>query len=124
MSDPTKQALEQFVLQIIEAAKSGAEWTSIQTPLLVQEWLRWQLAEASIHLLLGVVALVVALWATRRAYRADWDLGPSVDNLGMAFLGGMGFFLSPKIIVNGLIIAKVLVAPRVVVFEKFMDLLK
>lgn len=124
MTPETKQALEAFVLQIIDAAKTGATWTAEQTPLLVQEWLRWQLAEASIILVFGLLAIAFAVYWIRNVnwwLEAD-DPAPLIGGGVVAILGGI--FALVTVPVATITIAKVLVAPRVVVFEKFIELVK
>lgn len=131
MTDTTKQALEAFVLQMIEAAKTGASWTAEQTPLLVQEWLKWQLGEAALLLVICYLGIAFALgWARyfhirhladikENGYaRHDWQDGRNLTLVGSAtvFLITTGTF--------GWTILKVLVAPRVVVFEKFIEVIK
>lgn len=124
MTDQTKQALEQFILQIIDAAKNGATWTAEQTPLLVQEWLRWQAVEA------GVWSIVAAIVFGALAYgsyfcwrkknenpREDWEIGGTL--FGVFACGAL-----VPLVVCSLTVLKVLIAPRVVVFEQFMRLMQ
>lgn len=124
MSDDTRAALEQFVQQMLRAAEQGATWTVEQAPLVVQEWLRWQLIEALFLGCLGVGVLVFAAAAAYRAYRWSGDYG--TEGLGIAagivalFSMVLGVVMSSQF----LLALKVYVAPRVVVLEKFAELLK
>jgi hypothetical protein len=118
MTDETKKALEAFVLQMIDAAKSGASWTAEQAPILVQEWLRWQLVEAIIIIVTLTIGSVL-FGAIAKHYWHDID-----DNPVPFFALLAGIILWVPLFFNILALAKVLVAPRVVVFEKFMELVK
>jgi hypothetical protein len=135
MTDATKQALEAFVLQIVEAAKTGASWTAEQTPILVQEWLRWQLAESVIWLVIPLFIIIIILsfgWkiipalVRANAYESSRDedytiaqtVGGIISSVIACIIMLVGVF--PAIMQ----LTKVLVAPRVVVFEKFVELIK
>lgn len=124
MTDETKRALEAFVLQIIDAAKSGAQWTAEQTPLLVQEWLRWQLAENVIHLFFAFIGVIFTVWWLKRAKKfleEDNPIGFIGGGVAALFGAMCGVAIIPVAIES---IIKILVAPRVVVFEKFIELIK
>ena len=121
MSDATKQALEQFVTKMLAAAEQGASWTADQAPLLVQEWLRWQLASS---LALGIATLVLGLACVvvtwKLCVHKYWDdlvpLQAIPAIVAFALLGASGHHV--------LLAIKVYVAPRVVVLEKFAELIK
>lgn len=135
MTSETQKALEAFVLQVIDAAKSGASWTAEQTPLLVQEWLRWQLWSTGLISGLGVALLIASLafvvaeyrrdgkeYTSKRGYTNVYDFGDEVVRLVPAFfLGFIGLAITGTNLPSFI---KVLVAPRVVVFEKFMEIIK
>jgi heme/copper-type cytochrome/quinol oxidase subunit 2 len=130
MSESTKQALEAFVLQVIEAAKNGATWTAEQTPLLVQEWLRWQLWENALYfaffIILGISLVFLARYSAKRHqegqegqryYDGSWMVGIILGTIFACLTVILAASFVPSII-------KILVAPRVVVFEKFIELVK
>lgn len=125
MDETTQKALNEFVQQVISAAQTGAQWTAEQAPLVVQEWLRWQLIEALLLGCLGVVVLVFAAAAAYCAYR--WSCDYETEGLGIiagavaAILIAVGATLSSHFL---LVALKVYVAPRVVVLEKFAELVK
>lgn len=122
MDETTQKALNEFVQQIISVAQTGAQWTTEQAPLVVQEWLQWQLTEALLLGCLGVVMLVFAPAAAYRAYRwLDETEGLGII-AGVVALFSMvlGVILSSQF----LLALKVYVAPRVVVLEKFAELVK
>lgn len=119
MDEATKKALNEFVQTIIAAAQSGAQWTVEQTPILVQEWLTWQLVMWLLWMLIWATPLVLSIvtWKRTLKYSEDADFPIIVLNgLGLVF-----FF--PMLVCFGEAL-KVLIAPRVVVLEKFMELLK
>lgn len=131
MTPETQKALEAFVIQIMDTAKSGAAWTAEQTPLLVQEWLQWQLAEATISLIIFYIfAALLAVFAviSQRKHQAGIDSPKYYDGswavgiiLGWSGAGAVFFITSVTLIPA---IVKVWIAPRVIVFEKFMEILK
>lgn len=123
MNEATKQALEQFVTKMLAAAEQGATWTADQAPLVVQEWLRWQLVNSALWAVV-LVAITVAIfiktlpWARRE--RHD-DVDHAVAWAFYVAAQGMTFIVA-AIWVEALL--KVTLAPRVVVLEKFMSLVK
>lgn len=144
MSPETQKALEAFVMQIIEAAKSGAAWTSEQTPLLVQEWLQWQLTSALMTLIIWGSFLLI-FWLFAFQFIPNWcyavefngrvDRSDQVERaksskvtarvIGCVVAGVVSIpTLIGGIIPSLMLTLKVLVAPRVVVFEKFLEVLK
>lgn len=57
MTDETKKALEEFLLILLEQAKTGAAWSADQIPLIIQEKLAYDFWMA----VFGVV-LSVGIW--------------------------------------------------------------
>lgn len=142
MTPETKQALEAFVLQIIDAAKTGATWTAEQTPLLVQEWLKWEYTRSVINIgLAGVVLFVlwalvliiiprIVYWDSKasdygyRRDRAD-DEAKSSRWIGSLIAGIITLLILLLPVADELkYVYKLHTAPRVVVFEKFIELVK
>lgn len=131
MSDELKTALTAFVQQIIAAAKDGASWTAEQAPMVVQEWLRWQVvsgfALAAVTTVMTGICLRVA-WKIHR-WVHDCERQP-YDDLGLAYIpAGVLVFLGVTAWFTTALPAlmdatKALIAPRVVVLERFMELLK
>lgn len=121
MSEETKKALEAFVLQVIDAARTGAQWTSDQAPLLVQEWLTWQAADSIIWIVLGLILLGISFAFFRKIKAAVAGTSDDGCQWFMLLPGSVGFVFA---VANTLDLVKVLVAPRLVVFEKFVELIK
>ena len=126
MNETTQQALEQFVQKMLTAAEQGGSWTAEQAPLVVQEWLRWQMVSAA-----GAAAILLALCgvaaglsrycvvlARRDPREAEVNWSIAAMTAVIAVIIGL-FSLIP--IWRGI---KVYIAPRVVVLEKFADLIK
>lgn len=131
MSDELKTALTVFVQQIIAAAKDGASWTAEQAPMVVQEWLRWQVVSgftvAAVTTVMTVICLRVA-WGIHRWVR-DGERRPYDDReltyIPAAVLVVAGVLAWFEAALPALMDAtKALIAPRVVVLERFMELLK
>lgn len=126
MDEATKQALNAFVQQMITAAQDSAKWTTEQAPLVVQEWLQWRLAE---HVITAValVVLLVAVWRLSKhliVMRVDIDGDPIPLFVGWLLRVAAGGFLGAALFSNVLSAAKVYLAPRVVVLEQFISLVK
>lgn len=118
MNEQTQQALNDFVTQAIGAAKAGAAWTAEQSPLLVQEWLRWYLADHAISAGIFLAVLVPLALVCRSWWRkADWEYGPDEYAAGIIVCSIGVCVCAVGAVVNGMGVAKVLVAPRVVVIE-------
>ena len=130
MSDELKTALTAFVQQIIAAAKDGASWTAEQAPMVVQEWLRWQVvsgfALAAVTTVLTGICLRVAwkihCWVQGKRQPYD-DRELAYIPAGVLVLLGVAAWFTAAL--PALMDAtKALIAPRVVVLERFMELLK
>ena len=120
MDEATKAALNAFLRQAVETAQAGAEWTAGQAPLLVQEWLRWQLVEAAVGTTVGVVLAYGLSLILRSAFRAmakDGEVDPG-HIIGGIFCAAMAI---PLLCVNVMTLVKVLVAPRVMVLEQVRE---
>lgn|SRR3990167_2475004 len=124
MNETTQQALEQFVQKMLTAVEQGASWTAEQAPLVVQEWLRWQMVEAASRAALMVVLCVVFGWLSRRclAKMREHSLDPWEVPAGLAAVVSLVSGVLAG--VAALDALKVYLAPRVVVLEKFVDLIK
>jgi len=124
MDEITKKALEEFVQKMLSAVEQGATFTAEQAPLVVQEWLRWQMVEAlviaTILLILSVGSSLFSRWCwsnKRKDPTSDWEFG------GVFLIGtAIGFALFSLVVYMGAL--KIYLAPRVVVLEKFVALLK
>ena len=118
MTDQTRQALEHFVQQLLAGATE-------QAPLLVQEWVRWQMIDRSIGLVFGLVATVLISWAARYVWRLgnadhhnDWAIGAS----SLLTVAGAFSAVMTAVMLSSLL--QTVAAPRVVVLEGFLKLLK
>ena len=121
MDETTKQALNTFVQQMIVAAQDSAKWTADQAPLVVQEWLRWQLAQSVVVALWFLGAAIALAVLSRRWFKNDniWPETPLP--LFSSFMAVGAFLLAMG---NTLDALKVWLAPRVVVLEQFISLVK
>ena len=120
MNEATKQAIEQFIQKILAGAEAAGNFTTEQTPLLVQEWLRWQIVDSAFWLVVGLVILAVSLLTWKRSWKIsfDEDIPLIVANFTGVLLGSL------MTVTNTFDLIKVLVAPRVVLLEKFADLVR
>lgn len=121
MTPETQKALEVFVLQIIDAAKVGATWSADQAPILVQQWLAYQWYTSLLAIAtFGVIGILLVIFMVR-GWICDDDMGAGL----LGILSGVG--LIPALIIVALNVdnlIKLTVAPNVVVFEKFLEILK
>lgn len=134
MNETTKAALEQFVMKMLDVVEQHATWTAEQAPLVVQEWLRWQMINAVIEASPALVASIAAVcgcrWLLRRArWYADHSEfntgGEAVDlQFGAVLVGSLAVMLFSMFLFLASPALKVYLAPRVVILEKFADLLK
>lgn len=142
MDETTKQALNDFVKKIIDAAQSGAAWSVEQAPLIVQEWLQWvfwsNAINAAIYVLIILFSFLVYVVGLRKglqyaeaqkkplAYGAwDWEFFSYMwGGIGAVVVAPISFCLLVSIWSHALLAIKVAVAPRVMVIEKISELLK
>lgn len=126
MDEATKQAIGAFVQKMLAAAENGANWTAEQAPLVVQEWLLWQMVEAGIWALAGLISGCVAVWLTYWMV-PKWDKWDRTCN-PMAFMAPAGVAICGIFAIVGITaissLLKLWLAPRVVILEKFADLVK
>jgi hypothetical protein len=114
MDEATKTALNAALQQAIAAAQNASTWTSGQVPELVAEWLRWQMFSSLFFAGIGLCIMLLVVWALRKV--DDW----TEDALFcFMFLGG-----AVLTVVNLYSAMQVWVAPRVVIVEKLMELVK
>lgn len=128
MDEQTKAAMNAFAQQVIDAAQNAGKFASEQMPLVVQEWLRWLAVENAIWVVVSLsvlIASVYSFWAALRKLKSapGYDAPPYVAWLigGGIVPGVLGAVLLGVSVVD---LLKVLIAPRVVVLERFMDLFK
>lgn len=126
MNEQVKQQLIQWVQSVTEAARSAEQWSAEQVPLLVQEWLRWQLIEA-LFIALTLLATTGVVWfASHRICQAirKTNSDPFIPDLVTTVTGFITIPLVGAVVNQILAALKVWLAPRVVVLEKFADLIK
>lgn len=128
MDEATKQALGEFVQKMLSAVERSADWTSQQAPLVVQEWLRWQMAEALLWAAFQIaVAITIPLMVHRiiLAITEGDKYAASGARIGRMVASGITLvvFGIPATF-NLLVALQVYLAPRVVVLEKFAQLVK
>ena len=125
MDEATKKAMSEFVQQALTTAKAGAQWTADQAPLLVQEWLHWQLTEAVVIAIGFWILLGVFVWMWRSTWPTREDVNNALDDHPGPLFAAIPIIACAVFGVSWLLTAaKVLVAPRVVVLEKLADLVK
>jgi hypothetical protein len=149
MDEATKQALNQFVQDIVKGAQATAHFAVEQTPLVVQEWLNWIFWSNLINGLLGIgvilfLAYLAFLWAPNVAYTLSYNSAKSspyclkeaqcgaagIESKNVARLAGgvvwvfVNIFAASATASYLLTALKVVVAPRVVLLEQFANLLK
>lgn len=138
MNETTKQALEAFLQRTVQTANAAADFTVEQTPLLVQEWLRWQIIDGIFVIFLWAI-VVGAGWVTFNLVVKDVraDDARRTKEYGRQYNSedGITFAKAVRLVVvsvlsvivlgvNGWPILKVVVAPRVVIAEKLLELVK
>lgn len=134
MEENLKQQLEQFALKMIAAMESGADFAAREIPLLVQEWLQWQIVYNSMLVVIFVIAAALvyyccAVWMpnfvktedssksyydpkeVEANYAAAQAFGKIAGSILAAFIGlgcgGTSLFA----------VVKAILAPRVVILE-------
>ena len=136
MDEATKQAMNTFVQQMIAAAQNSAQWTADQAPLLVQEWLRWQLYSSVFWAVFGVGLISIGALVIRTS--RSWYLAEEAENKTRHYSSDPLPYVAAGVVCGvaplalGLVVAfvnlsmilKVIIAPRVVVLEKLMTLVK
>lgn len=131
MNPATLDAFHQFVQQVVSGAQNAATWTVGQAPLVVQEWLQWQQYQALMLIAFSLLGVLLGVGFARNrllAMRARIAAERYVDTDG--YIAGivLGLVLSAasalELMTVLLTLVKVIVAPRVVVLEKFVDLIK
>lgn len=126
MDEATKQALNQFVAKMLSAAEQSATWTADQAPLVIQEWLRWELIINAVWSGIWLGAFVAVWMASAKMIvlgnsdHGDDDIIAAAWVIrvifGVVFCGlSIGYALDSM---------KVYAAPKVVVLEYFASLVK
>lgn len=113
----------EFVKLIIDAAQSGAAWTAAQAPTLVQEWLQWIFYAAILKTTLATLFLIVPgilliIWVTKQDFLDDGEAFATFLGIILFVIGGM------IAVPNTFTAIKVKTAPRVVVVERFIELVR
>ena len=63
-----KEQLEQYLLEAVEALKTGAEWVGGEIPLLIQEILIFNGVWAGVLVLIGLVGFTLVCVTVKRMY--------------------------------------------------------
>lgn len=134
MEENLKQQLEQFALKMIAAMESGADFAAREIPLLVQEWLQWQVISNSI---LGVTTIFIAALVYRscavwlpnftkaeqssKSYYSPKEVETNyiANRMAGKMLGSL-FAIMIGLVFGGTFLvaaAKAILAPRVVILE-------
>ena len=117
MSEQLEQALTESTTKIITWMEQAEGFVVEQAPDVVQQLLAWKMAAAS----LGVTG---CLFATRWGWSRLED--DEIEPAGFfgCLLGSFGMLISiVGLYINGLMLAKVLVAPKLVVLDALRGLL-
>lgn len=125
MDETTKKALNDFILEVIEGARTATNFAIEQTPLLVQEWIHWHISLAIFTFVVVLFAILTGALLMRAATKKSWGEGvPFAQGLGGVLIF---FFLlvgSPgwgPVILYGV---KAYVAPRVFLVETLIHLVR
>jgi heme/copper-type cytochrome/quinol oxidase subunit 2 len=120
MDEALKAQMVEFAKRLLDAAETGATFAAEQTPLLVQEWLRWELASSLIYAGLAVVVIAACVYGCVRAVKMKNS--DDAENMFLAcFVMGIVALVVAGINTHDAI--KVWVAPRVVIVERIKGLL-
>jgi heme/copper-type cytochrome/quinol oxidase subunit 2 len=120
VSEQTKQALEQFVQKMLAGAEQAGAFAVEQTPLLVQEWLRWQLVSSLLMAIVLVVPTLVLLFVGWRYRQSIWEDEHPLP----VFAFVLSLIPGVAMAVNIIHATKVYIAPRVVILEMFAHLVQ
>ena len=126
MNDATKQALNDFILKLVQGLDTAATFTAEQTPLLVQEYLDWIFWSSLLGAVASIAGLMIAA-AVFRWTRNYYKMNPRSNNPGPGFTCAAAAVLSIPLTLNTIYCAafvlKVSVAPRLVIIEGLKGLL-
>ena len=124
MSEQLEQALTESTTKIITWMEQAEGFVVEQAPDVVQQLLAWRMAEASLGVTGCLLAGLACLFATRWGWSRLED--DEIEPAGFfgCLLGSFGMFISiVGLYINGLMLAKVLVAPKLVVLDALRGLL-
>jgi len=113
--------------QLLEYVRQGVDFTKEQAPLIVQETLRWGVADAQMGIALFTLLSLVCLISVICAFRSkqvdrynDWHPARAIA----LFLSVVGLtFFVPAIVINIWTLVQIHVAPRVYLLEHLPKLL-
>lgn len=135
-----EDALSKFVAEMTEILKSAKDFTLAQVPDVIQQVLRWQLAHAIYHMVLGLIFIIVAYNVKSAASRVlakavtkdkeggyrntDWTdhseiVVPGLFGIVIAAVTGTIMLLS-----NLEDVIQITIAPKVYLIEYFATLVK
>lgn len=133
MSEQTKQALETFVQKILSLAESSTDFAVEQIPLVVQEWLTWMAVEHAMWVVFQLsipVAAYLLVGKVGRIIYEEEDETKDAEILAITRVirivaaAVLGTMFGLAAMWNLTVVVKVWLAPRVVVLEKFADLVR
>lgn len=113
--------------EIYGASKVGivkaVDFAQEQAPLVVQEFLKWKFAEATIAVIMCIVAFVVMGFFIRKCFTNPWpNKSDGFSIMGGVILSFIVFMMATKIFIpNVNQMVKVKVAPRVYIIEWVSD---
>ncbi len=123
MDEELKLKMLEYLQEIEKSAGQVTDFAIEQTPLVIQEFLAWQIACGTLAIIVSVIGIVVGIVACRLVLRKVET--PDEKAFGCFLVAAVT--IVPFGILGGTSIAgvtKAVVAPRVVVLEKISDLVK
>lgn len=132
VSKQVNPIIQQFSNELLEWVRSGKHFVAEQVPLLVQEIIRWGIAEHCIFLfisvlLIGAGLIAVRYWINNKVWVQQTLDNPLTEGRGIAVIlaailptvfGIFAFFI------NCWCLAKILVAPRLFLIEYMSNIVK
>jgi hypothetical protein len=145
---PTQETFNGIIVDMLRGVKNASgeiyaasktmivnaiDFAQNQTPLVVQEFLKWKMMEAIVWLIVGIISLLVISYISYRVFiffrKVDNkpDYFGNVDYFGRIMTTFVSAFILPSVIFmciipNTLRIVKIKIAPRVYLIEYVSDL--
>lgn len=109
------------LLQYLQVGmKDGVDFAKQQVPLIIQEYLKWGMAEAILYMFVCLlISVVLFTYATKRKRPWNGDRDPSPY---LAVTAGLIAFI--PFFVNAFTLVQIWIAPRVYLIEQFTKLVK
>lgn len=123
MNQDLQKTLSTYLDTLLSTLKEGAAFASDQIPLVIQEKLHWDLAQASIGIGLGLLLVALATWLSLTA--KAWNEKDHYSDWGFLVMAAAGCAVIglPMIIINLLTFVQIEVAPRLYILEWVQSML-